>query len=68
MKIFVTGVNGQLGHDCMIELEKRGHNAIGSDIQSIPNYLPVVTKPLSVETPDPSYVQLDITDKEDVNS
>ena len=33
MRVFVTGVNGQLGHDCMAELSKRGYEAIGSDIQ-----------------------------------
>ena len=32
MRIFVTGVNGQLGHDVLNELEKRGHEGIGSDI------------------------------------
>ena len=32
MKIFVTGVNGQLGHDVMNELKRRGHGGIGSDI------------------------------------
>lgn len=32
MKFFVTGVNGQLGHDVMNELSKRGHEGIGSDI------------------------------------
>ena len=31
MKVFVTGVSGQLGHDVMLELEKRGYEAIGSD-------------------------------------
>lgn len=30
MRIFVTGVNGQLGHDVLLELQKRGHEAIGS--------------------------------------
>lgn len=30
MKVFITGVNGQLGHDVMIELLSRGHTAIGS--------------------------------------
>lgn len=33
MKIFVTGVNGQLGHDVMNELIARGHEGIGSDLQ-----------------------------------
>ena len=32
MKFFVTGVNGQLGHDVMNELNKRGHECVGSDI------------------------------------
>ena len=30
MKVLVTGVNGQLGHDVMLQLARRGHNAIGS--------------------------------------
>ena len=30
MKFLVTGVNGQLGHDVVKELVRRGHNAIGS--------------------------------------
>ncbi|MBQ8006899.1 MAG: dTDP-4-dehydrorhamnose reductase [Lachnospiraceae bacterium] len=33
MKFLVTGVNGQLGHDCVEELHNRGYNVIGSDIQ-----------------------------------
>lgn len=32
MKIFVTGVGGQLGHDVMNELSKRGFEGVGSDI------------------------------------
>ena len=32
MKVFVTGVNGQLGHDVINELNKQGIEAIGSDI------------------------------------
>ena len=32
MKVFVTGVLGQLGHDCVIELIKRGYDVVGSDI------------------------------------
>ena len=58
MKFFVTGVGGQLGHDVMNELLKRGYEGVGSDIQ--PEYSGVddgspVTKA--------DYVQLDITDK-----
>ena len=33
MKFFVTGIGGQLGHDVMNELLKRGHEGVGSDIQ-----------------------------------
>ena len=32
MKIFVTGVGGQLGHDVMNELNKRGYEGVGSDL------------------------------------
>ena len=32
MKIFVTGVNGQLGHDVVFDLQKRGIQAVGSDL------------------------------------
>lgn len=35
MKIFVTGVKGQLGHDVVIELTKRNHNTIGVDIEDM---------------------------------
>lgn len=66
MRVFVTGVGGQLGHDCVKELEKRGHKSIGSDISSIPSYLPVRTETLNGENPDPTYVQLDITNRDEV--
>lgn len=32
MRVFVTGVAGQLGNDCVIELQKRGHDVVGSDV------------------------------------
>ena len=32
MKVFVTGVGGQLGHDVMNELHKRGYEGVGSGI------------------------------------
>lgn len=35
MKVFVTGVKGQLGHDVVNELTKRGHEAIGVDIEEM---------------------------------
>lgn len=38
MRVFVTGVGGQLGYDVMNELAKRGHKSIGSDIQDTSNF------------------------------
>ena len=61
MKIFVTGVGGQLGHDVMNELVKRGHEGIGSDIA--PVYSGV--KDGSYVT-SASYVPMDITDADAV--
>ncbi len=51
MKVFVTGVGGQLGYDVMNELQKRGHTAVGSDI---------------IDKDDDNYIKLDITDKQAV--
>lgn len=58
MRVLVTGVCGQLGHDVVNELVKRGHEVVGSDIA--PEYSGVadgtpVTQVL--------YIQLDITDE-----
>ena len=61
MKFFVTGVGGQLGHDVMNELLKRGHEGVGSDIQE--NYIGVADSSAVTKAP---YVSLDITDKEAV--
>lgn len=57
MKVFVTGVGGQLGHDCVNELSSRGHQAIGSDIAD--SYAGI-SDGSAVTTA--QYVQLDITD------
>lgn len=62
MKVLVTGVCGQLGHDCMNELSIRGHDAIGTDIQ--PAYAGVMDETAVTTAP---YVQLDITNQEAVN-
>ena len=62
MKIFVTGVGGQLGHDVVNELDRRGHESIGSDIQAV--YSGVQDDSAVVSVP---YVQLDITDREAVS-
>ena len=35
MKVLVTGVKGQLGFDVVNELEKRGHTAIGVDVDNM---------------------------------
>lgn len=35
MRVFVTGVKGQLGHDVVLELERRGMEAIGVDIDEM---------------------------------
>lgn len=49
MKVFVTGVDGQLGHDMVTELLSRGIETIGSDI--VPEC-----------RTEASYIPLDITD------
>lgn len=35
MKVLVTGAKGQLGYDVVNELTKRGHNAVGVDIEDM---------------------------------
>lgn len=61
MKVFVTGVCGQLGHDVMNELVKRGHEGIGTDIA--PEYSGVMDGTAVTLMP---YISLDITDKKAV--
>ncbi len=58
MKVFVTGVAGQLGHDVMNELANRGYEGIGTDIA--PQYSGIQDGSAVTAAP---YVQLDITDK-----
>ena len=53
MRFFVTGVGGQLGHDVLNELDKRGYEAVGTDIlDEVNNAFP--------------YVKLDITNEAEV--
>ncbi len=53
MRFFVTGVGGQLGHDVLNELDKRGYEAVGTDIlDEVNNSFP--------------YVKLDITNEAEV--
>lgn len=61
MKVLVTGIAGQLGHDVMNELHKRGYEGVGSDVA--PKYSgaddgTAVTKM--------DYIQMDITNSEEV--
>lgn len=55
MKVFITGVGGQLGYDVVYELKKRGYEAVGSDI-------------LDETAADCEYIKLDITDAQAVES
>lgn len=55
MKIFVTGVGGQLGYDVMNELKKRGHEGIGSDIQPASSFFE-------------NYISCDVTDANAVDA
>ena len=58
MKVLVTGVAGQLGHDVMNELAKRGYEGIGSDLA--PEYTGIQDGSAVTKMP---YVSLDITNK-----
>ena len=63
MKVLVTGVAGQLGHDVMNELARRGYDGIGSDIAE--NYNGAQDGSAVTKMP---YIQLDITDDSKVKS
>ena len=55
MKVFVTGIGGQLGFDVVNELKKRGFEAVGSDI-------------LDEVSAECEYIKLDITDAQSVEN
>ena len=59
--ILVTGVAGQLGHDVMNELHKRGMEATGSDLA--PEYAGIADGSAVTQMP---YVSMDITDADAV--
>ena len=61
MKVFVTGVGGQLGHDVMNELINRGYEGIGSDLSD--KYSGIADRSAVTVAP---YVSLDITNKSEV--
>lgn len=58
MKIFVTGVNGQLGHDVMNDIALRGYEGVGSDLAS--SYQGIADGTAVTAMP---YISLDITDR-----
>ena len=62
MKIFVTGANGQLGHDVVNELISRNHEVIASDIHDCSNSR--IVNFIGDEIP---YLSLDITNNSDVD-
>ncbi len=63
MKILVTGVAGQLGHDLMNELDRRGIEAVGTDLapaySGLPDGSAVTRMP---------YEQADLTEETSVNA
>ena len=61
MKAFVTGVNGQLGHDVMNELASRGHQVLGSGLS--PAYGGKQDGAALLP-----YAQMDVTDAADVRT
>ncbi len=61
MKIFVTGVAGQLGHDVCNELAARGYEGIGTDLAE--EYKGIQDESAVTKMP---YVSLDITDQDAV--
>lgn len=63
MKYFVTGVAGQLGHDVMNELNKRGHVGVGTDLA--PEYAGIQDGSYVTTA---EYVSLDITNNYEVQN
>ena len=61
MKIFVTGVAGQLGHDVMNELASRGYTGVGTDLAESYSGIQDASYVTTAE-----YVSLDITNSEAV--
>ena len=49
LKVFVTGIGGQLGHDVMKELISRGHEAVGTDVRGECDYPLDITDAAAVD-------------------
>ena len=64
MKVFVTGVTGQLGYDGMVELVKRGYQVIGSGSRPCED-IEIFNQP-GLGTIRVPYIQQDITDQKAV--
>ena len=62
MNVFVTGINGQLGHDVINELVSRGYQCTGSDIT--PSYSGMADNTAVVRT---DYAAMDITNMQQVS-
>lgn len=60
MRVLVTGVNGQLGHDVMLSLQAHGHEAIGSGSTPLCRCTDLVAHM--------PYVQMDITSVDDTRA
>lgn len=63
MKVLVTGVCGQLGHDVINELVKQGLEGIGSDITEKYSGIDDGSAVTKIR-----YIKIDITDTEEVNA
>lgn len=60
MRVFVTGVGGQLGYDVSCEALKRGYTVVGSDVhEAVPEAFSVLVDDFEAC----NYVSLDITDR-----
>ena len=60
MKVFVTGVGGQLGYDVSCELLRRGYDVVGSDVAA---EAPKAFAELVEASDTCAYMPVDITDK-----
>lgn len=67
MNVFVTGISGQLGHDTMFELVRRGHNAWGTTRRMTEEF-PVASRALGFKTPASSLCILDLSDEATVKA